>query len=363
MKPRNDSVSSELKLLRGIVRRQVDVVEALTNAGGCDWPAFVQYAEDQRLAACVFHTAQEGALSRLLPQNAVERLRESFVAQFRWNLLLLARVSELNEAFRLAGHEVIFLKGLNLALEYFGQIAARQIGDIDVLIRDEHKFLAFEDFLNPLGYRLRSHILGSRRLMARFAHHLEFDGPLAPLDLHWVLRQDPSFALDYPEIWRRKRRVSIRGVELYVLDSEHELVFQLLSIPIDIQVGIICMKSFVDLYAMLRRLGPNIEWREFFRRRSAERLLRLSVNVLDLSLQVLDCEADFPELAAAIAENGHSLLFSDNRSKLDLLRPAKLAYRGKAWALRLYDTSLLRALCWWGISLPFRMAEHRPLKA
>src|SRR5262249_2233666 len=151
----------------------------------------------------------------------------------------LARVAELAEVFRRSGHTAVFLKGLNLAEEYFGNIAARQIGDIDVLFAGQNQLHTFKPLLRPLEYRFPTYVLGSWGLMTRFAHHLEFDGPLVPLDLHWVLRQNPSFALDYREIWRRKRRVNIRGVELDVLDPEYELLSQLLSIHSDIQVGII----------------------------------------------------------------------------------------------------------------------------
>jgi hypothetical protein len=54
---------------------------------------------------------------------------------------------------------------------------------------------------------------------------------------------------------------------------------------------------------MLRRLGPTIERRKFFPRRAEEGLSRISLNVLDLALEVLDREGDFLHLKAAIAEH------------------------------------------------------------
>ena len=352
----------EFQLVRAIVRGQGETVEALSGATDFDWHAFIQYVDVQRVASCVFHAAQSHSLAPLLPEPAVEFLRRSFLTQWRWNLLLLARVAELDQTLRQSRREVVFLKGLHLAEEYFGQLAARHVGDIDFLIADRHDLSAFEEIIRGLGYRRRSRILGSRALMARFTHDFEFDGPLAPLDLHWVLRQHPSFALDYSDIWRRKKQVRVRNVHFLALDAEHELVLQLLSIHGDVQVGILRLKSFVDLYAIFSRLAGTLHWEVFFAGRAEERLLRISVNVLDLVLDVLDCRDEFPALAESIAQHRRHLLFTDVDAKLELLRGSSGTFRRKAWALRLYDTSPLRAFFWWGLSLPFRLAAHRPAR-
>ena len=349
-----NATSQEFQLVRAIVRGQAETVAVLCGAAEFDPHAFLQYADNQRVAACVFHAAQSHSLMPLLPEQAVEFLRRAFLTQWRWNFLLLGRIAELDGKLRQNGREAIVLKGLHLAEEYFGQLAARQVGDIDLLIADRHDLCAYEEILGGLGYRRRSRILGSRALMTRYTHHMEFDGPLAPLDLHWVLRQHPSFALDYSDIWRRKRQVRVRNVEFLALDVEHELVLQFLSIHTDVQVGILRLKPFVDLYAILRRLARTLPWEAFFARRAEERLLRISINVLDLALDILDCRDEFEALAESLAHRRGLLVLADADSKLDLFRGTGGAL---AWALRLYDTSPPRAFFWWGLALPFRLAE------
>ena len=136
----------------------------------------------------------------------------------------------------------------------------------------------FEEMLHGLGYRRRSRILGSRELMTRYTHHMEFDGPMVPLDLHWVLRCHPSFALDYAAIWQDKQLVEVRK-SFFALSAEYELVLQFLSIQNDVQLGVIRLKSFVDLYAILKRVAPAPDWTTFLARRAAEGLLRIAINV------------------------------------------------------------------------------------
>jgi len=358
MAVRSDAADPQFELVCAIVRGQADKVASLAKAAEFNSETFLQYADIQRLAASIFHAAQRHSILSLLPSQVVENLRKSFLAQFRWNLLLLEKIRELDAAFRRSGHEVIFLKGLNLAEEHYGQIAARQIGDIDVLMRDCDDLRGFEELLAGLGYHRRSRILGSRALMVRYAHHLEFDGTPAPLDLHWVLRRHPSFALDYADLWRRKRMVRVRNVEFLALDLDHELVLQFLSIHTDVEVGILRLKSFVDLYTILTGVARTLDWESFFARRSDEGLLPIAVNVLDLALDVLGCREEFANLAESIEPHRGKLLLTDIDSKLDLFRGKGGATQRKAWALRLYDTSPMRAFFWWGLSLPFRLAEH-----
>jgi hypothetical protein len=180
-----------------------------------------------------------------------------------------------------------------------------------------------------------------------------------PLDLHWVLRRHSSFALDYSDLWRRKRQVKVHDVEFLALDVEYDLVLQLLSIHTDVEVGIIRLKSVVDLYAILTRVAPTLSWAPFFARRAEEGLLPIAVNVLDLALDVLDCRDEFAALAESIEQHRGKLVLIDLYVKLNLIRGTGGAMQRKAWALRLYDTSPMRALYWWGLSLPFRLAEHR----
>jgi len=350
----------EFHLVRAIVRGQGEAVAAFCAAVEFDSEAFLRYVDTQRVAACIFHAAQSHALIPLLPEKTVEFLRRSFLTQWRWNFLLLGRIAELDRKLHECGREVIFLKGLHLTERYFGQLAARQIGDIDILINRHQDLLAYEEILDRLGYRRRSRILGSRKLMTRYTHHLEFDGPLAPLDLHWVLRQHPSFALDYSEVWRRKTQVKIRNVEFLALDPEHDLVFQILSIHSDIEVGILRLKSFVDLYAILRRIAETTPWERFLAHRAEEGLLNISVNVLDIFLDILDCREEFVSLAEALARHRGLILLTNIHSKVEIFQRAGAA-QSRAWALRLYDTSLFHAFFWWMRGIPFRVAQSSRL--
>ena len=128
----NGAESRAFHLVRAIIRGDGEAATAIAHAADFDWRAFLAYADAQTVAGCVFHAAQCHSLVPLFPHDVLEALRKFFLSQYRWNSLLLARVGELEAAFQRRGLEVIFLKGLHLADAYYGQFAARQIGDLDV---------------------------------------------------------------------------------------------------------------------------------------------------------------------------------------------------------------------------------------
>jgi hypothetical protein len=153
--------------------------------------------------------------------------------------------------------------------------------------------------------------------------------------------------------------VEVRKVRFLVLSAEYEMVLQFLSIQNDVQLGVVRLKSFVDLYTILSRIAATLDWDAFLARRAEEGLLRMSINVLDLALEVLNCREEFPALTESIAQRRGKLVLADGAAKMALFRGTRSALARRIWALRLYETSPVRAFYWWGLSLPFRLAEHR----
>ena len=108
---------------------------------------------------------------------------------------------------------------------------------------------AAREWLRP---QIARSLLG-QRLSRRFTHHFEYRREDIPVEVHWVLQQHFSFALDYPRLWRESERSSFRGRRYRRLSAEYELVVHILSLLTDLQVGKLTLKSFVDMYRILER--------------------------------------------------------------------------------------------------------------
>ena len=123
----------------------------------------------------------------------------------------------------------------------------------------------------------------------------------------------------------------------------------------DIQKGNIALKSFVDLYAVLKAINKAINCQDFFAKRKNEKLLLISLNILDLLLDIFSCHNDFIKLSLYIDKNRQDIKLEDFNKKLRLLNHSRFTFKNRLWAFKLYQTSTFGAFLWWAILIPLRM--------
>jgi hypothetical protein len=295
----------------------------------------------------------------LFPIRFVDQLHNRFTAQQKKNGCLIKEMERLHELFTGSGIEVIFLKGPFFTLRFYGDLGKRAISDIDLLIRNKEFIVQTDQMLRSDGFELRSIPLFSQHLTTHFTHHFEYRKNNTKLDLHWVLQSHFSFKLDYDKIWQEKQTFLFDGKGYEILSDEYELVFRILSIFMDTQLGTIRGKSLVDLYIILRHLEFRLDWDGFFASRRKEGLFLITINVIDLVLSLLNCRDDFGRLAQIVEGNQNCLACSDVNQKLRLLKSSAFAFRNKIWAFRLYDAPFWKSFFWWLISLPFKISVYR----
>lgn len=92
--------------------------------------------------------------------------------------------------------------------------------------------------------------------------------------------------------------------------------------------------------------------------RKQEGTFKISLNVLDLFLALLGCRADFPKLAAYIAQRSERLVWRNRWGEITLLNRSPFGLGNKTLAFRLHEDSLLTSFWWWVRSFPFRIAAH-----
>jgi hypothetical protein len=295
----------------------------------------------------------------LFPIKFVNHLHRYFTTQQEKNKYLIGEMERLHELFAGPGIEVIFLKGPLFTLRFYGDLGQRAISDIDLLIRSKEFIVQADRVLRGDGFQLRSIPFLGQNLTTYFTHHFEYKKNRTKLDLHWVLQSHFSFDLEDDTIWETKKTYHFDGKGYQVLSDEYELVFRVLSIFMDIQLGTIRMKSLVDLYVMLEYLNLCLDWDEFFVSRRKEGLYLIAINIIDLVLSVLNCQENVKRLAEVVEKNKSYLAFTDLNQKLKLLNSSAFAFRNKVWTFRLYEAPFWECFFWWLISLPFKISVYR----
>jgi hypothetical protein len=165
----------------------------------------------------------EGKSPGMLSTGAMRALQRNHELNLRKSLLLsreLIRILDRLESFKI---EAIPYKGLALAEFLYGDIALRQAGDIDLLIRPQD-FPRVRDAARDLGFT--PHTVFStlqERAYLKSGYECSFDGSAGPnlLEVQWAI-QPRFYAIDFDMagIFERAVTVNVAGPSMRTLSAE-----------------------------------------------------------------------------------------------------------------------------------------------
>lgn len=273
---------------------------------------------------------------------------------------LLDELWFLADTLEAAGIPFILLMGLYFADVFYGGIENRFSWDLDVLVRTDDA-RQVDRVLRRRGYFRRSAVLVSRALTARFTHAFDYGNvrPRFSVDLHWLLSRHPSFRVDEAAIWASRKPYTLFDRRFDVLSHEYEIVSNALSTFRDIQRGAIRLRAFVDLFRVLEVADGTIDWNQFLVHRRNERIAAVTVNVLALVLDLLECRDRFHGAAGMVAAARDLVVPLPDGGAATFFEPGTAAMANRDWTSRVYECSRFRVATWWLFSLPFRMAVYR----
>jgi hypothetical protein len=347
-------VHSHLPLLRAVARADGTELRQLLAERRSDWPAFVRAAVAERLGGWLHHQLERTKVADLLPDEGRQTLRDAYMRQWSRSRVLAATQRRLGEALDHAAIDAIFFKGTLFAERYYGDSGARSMVDVDVLLRSARDVERVEPLLAADGFQPAYGTLLGRRTTQRFVHQFTYRRERLPIEVHWVLRRDPSIAIDGERLWRDTVSIQSGGRTIRALADADELLAQILGVVADMQLGKLGWKPVIDIHRLLSTSGHAIDWDAFFALRARESTLRASVWALEQTLRWLDASAALPALADSLAR-ARSRIRLPALLGTDLV-DARSAARQRFTAFQLYDAPLVAALAWWTISLPFRIA-------
>ncbi len=166
---------------------------------GVDWNLFLNLGDHHDLLPLLF-SGLEDAPAECLPKALMPLLRDHFQANHLRNRLALECFLSAEAALAEAGIPALLLKGLALATTDYEHLAARQFGDVDLLIPDNHVARA-RCISERLDYRpvypqnmlrdgdVQQLTPDQERVYSAYYHELTLQSPdaLFQLDIHWGL--------------------------------------------------------------------------------------------------------------------------------------------------------------------------------
>jgi hypothetical protein len=349
----------DLRLILRLARGDAPAVARLAAARTAPLDDLADHALAEGLAGILLaglSTPPPGA-PLIVSRSRLEALRaraDRQAARTTRHLEALARISDVFEA---ADLPVALLKGPYLAARFYGDPAARESVDLDLLVRQADRARAAER-LASIGYARRSRVVGSEALTARFVHAFDYASPTTYLDLHWCLSRHPPVHVDEARLWASCGPWDVGGRVCTVLGIEHDVVLASLAFLRDVERGRPKAKSVIDLVQIVAAADAQLDWNAVFSRARMECTHGPLVHVLSFCLDVAGARDLAPRLDAALA--GQVAPRAEVPTSVPFVLPPAVGHLGhKRWAAHAYGAGWIRWLLWWGLSLPFRLAVHR----
>jgi hypothetical protein len=196
-----------------------------------DWEEILRMADQHRVLPLLqrhLRTLPTGTV----PEAVVAQLQQRCRAFVGANLLLVGQLLAILELLERNGIAAIPFKGVVLATAVYGNLALRQPGDLDILVRRDDLRRA-ADVLAALGYRPWSAAEGEGTLPPHLIHHeYRFLHPEhgTLVELRWRVMQ-PLFSstIAIEDLWQRREEIvlasgSVPGIapeDLLVILCEH----------------------------------------------------------------------------------------------------------------------------------------------
>jgi len=189
-----------------------------------DWKRILQLAEHHGVTPALYSALRH---SENVPPAVLDQLRERYEQNVRKNLKFAGELFRILDCLRANAIPAIPLKGLVLAEILFGDLAQRELSDLDVLVRPEDVARA-KRALHSVGYVAQSQ--GSEveeRAYLATGYEYTFDGPAGRnlLEVQWnILPRFYAIEFNCPGFFERAVPVEVAGRGMRTLCAEDLLL-------------------------------------------------------------------------------------------------------------------------------------------
>ena len=196
--------------------------EQKPSADNVDWQRMAELAQDHGVVARVYQT-----LRGEIRETEIAPLRRRYDSNLRKALLLTRELLRICSALAVGGVNVLPYKGPALACQLYGEVAARQFSDLDLLVRQADVQRA-QAVLRELGYHQPMQLTARQQAAyLRAGYEYTFDGALGrnAVELKWaVVPRFYAIDFDIDGFFERAAEVEIGGSVLKTLSREDALL-------------------------------------------------------------------------------------------------------------------------------------------
>jgi hypothetical protein len=200
-----DALESDLGRIRGLLDPPVPERPV-------EWETVFRLADHHGTSALIYQNLSR--LGDVVPAAALAALRQSYERNVHKSLFLARELIRILDGLDAIGIEVIPYKGIVLSEVYYGDMALRRSGDMDLFVR-RHDVARIKNAVRELGYTQRVPVPEeAEEDYLASGYECTFDSPAGRnlLELQWSL-QPRFYAVDFDMdgLFERAVRVAVAG--------------------------------------------------------------------------------------------------------------------------------------------------------
>jgi len=241
-----------------------------------DWAAVLRLATDHGISSLLHHNLPRAG--SLAPPAILASLRQTYETNVHKSLFLTRELFRILDSLDALGIEAIPYKGVVLSDLYYGDMALRQSGDIDVFVH-AGDVLRIKNAVRDLGFVPRLPIpAAAEKDYIASGYECTFDSPAGKnlLELKWAL-QPRFYSVDYDldGLFKHAENVPFAGRILKTLSPEDLLLVLSVHAAKHVWGRLIWL---CDIDRILQRDQLNWDWvSEYARELGVERILRITL--------------------------------------------------------------------------------------
>jgi len=242
------------------------------DAGSLDrgqWSFLAEEARRYQLSGLTYRLLADSPLAVRVPAPVLQQLRARYLDSAVRNALFLRGTREIAAALTGAGIPVLLLKGVHLCRFVYAEPALRSMADVDLMVPRD-RLAAAERIVLGLGYG-PSPRPDVDEFCTQWHHLAKLHKRGAPvLELHWNIERPSSpFQIDLAGLWSRARSATLEGVPVSLLAPEDLLLHVAQHCSYHHGFNWSALKGMVDLHAVIRKHGPELDWNLVVQRANA----------------------------------------------------------------------------------------------
>lgn len=295
----------------------------IVNTDNLDWDSLQQIVDSEALAPLLYHLIKG---KNIVPTSIEDKWRNAYYYNGCRNTLLLRELVKILNKLRMAGVDAIVLKGAALAEIVYGDIAARPMSDLDLLI-NQHDLSVTRQILGELDY----HQTGLE-MQVGFTEEFRneeifYKGGLVDtyIDLHWRLIAPVYYqrTFDKDWFWETSLLAKINQTSAIILGLEAQIVY--LCAHLMLHHGGESLLWLYDVAKVIDFYQKEIDWKQVINKAKEYNLI--------LSVQ---------QILVQLADDWKVQIPAEVVDELRSLQPSRNEVRTYIWqhqtmALRLFD--------------------------